>query len=245
MRLFGLIGKTLKHSFSKDYFNNKFAELGLDDRYENFELASIDDFPALVAKHPHLHGLNITPPYKESVIHYLHMQDPVVRKTGACNCIRIRNGKLTGYNTDVIGFRESLLPILKPHHKKALVFGTGGGAKAVCYVLNELGIENRFVSRTKKRYDSLSYEQLSPDIIRQYHVLVNTTPLGMYPNVIEAPPIPYDQLGKDHLLYDLIYNPERTPFLKKGEERGAVVKNGLAMLHIQAEENWKIWNEPD
>lgn len=242
MRLFGLLGKTLKHSFSKSYFTEKFARESLaGHQYENFELESIGQLPRLLKQHPELNGLNVTIPYKEEVISYLHVQNEIVRKIKACNCIRIINGKLHGFNTDVIGFKQSLEKELKPRHKKALVLGTGGAAKAVQYALELLDIEYIIVSRTKKA-GVLSYEELTGDIISEHLLIVNTSPVGMYPKVDEAPQIPYEFITPDHYLFDLIYNPEKTCFLQKGEEQGATICNGHEMLILQAEESWRIWN---
>lgn len=244
MRVFGLIGKTLKHSFSKGYFTQKFAALGLTDcRYENFELPSIDDFKALLDSHPELEGLNITIPYKEAVLPFLDVQIEVVKAVGACNCIKISDGKLYGFNTDAVGFRQSLQKVLKPHYTKALVLGTGGAAKAVHYALKELGIASVPVSRNKVP-NGVTYAELSREIMEEHLLLVNTTPLGMYPNVHEAPSLPYEYLTPQHLLYDLTYNPAKTLFLQKGEERGALICNGQEMLELQAEESWRIWNSP-
>ena len=244
MRVFGLIGKTLKHSFSKVYFTRKFAEFGLTDcRYENFEIPSIDDFRALLDSQPELEGLNITIPYKEAVVPFLDVQTDVVKGVGACNCIKVAGGKLYGFNTDAVGFRQSLQKVLRPHHTKALVLGTGGAAKAVHYALKELGIAPAAVSRSKGT-GGFTYEELTGEILEDYLLIVNTTPLGMFPNVDEAPLLPYHYLTPRHLLYDLTYNPAKTLFLQKGEERGALICNGQEMLELQAEESWRIWNSP-
>ena len=241
MRLFGLIGYPLSHSFSKKYFTEKFEKEKLRDCvYENFPIPTIDQLREVLLK-PGLEGFNITIPYKEQVLSYLGEMTEIVRKIRACNCVRILNGKLYGYNTDVIGFENSLKKKLKPFHSKALILGTGGSARAVQFVLNQLGIPFKSVSR-KPSAKSLSYEQLTGDIIRNHNLIINTTPLGMFPNVIQAPPILYQELTPEHFLFDLLYNPEKTLFLKKGEERGAVIQNGYEMLVLQAEENWKIWN---
>lgn len=243
MRRFGLIGKTLKHSFSKNYFTQKFREHQIQDcLYESFELSSIEELPSLIASHPDLEGLNVTIPYKEEVLSYLDAKNEVVEAIGACNCIRISQQKLIGFNTDVIGFRNSLEPQLKSYHKKALILGTGGAAKAVRYALNQLNIENFMVSR-RKEFSDLGYEDIDEDVLKQYQLIINTTPLGMYPNVNDDPPIPYEYIGSDHFLFDLIYNPEKTRFLQRGEERGAQIANGYEMLIGQAEASWRIWND--
>lgn len=243
MRVFGLIGYPLSHSFSKKYFTQKFEREGLAGCiYENFPIPSVDELKTIL-KTPGLEGLNVTIPYKESVLSYLHEVSDDVSKIKACNCIRIRNGKLTGFNTDIFGFEHSLRKILNPEiHKKALILGTGGSAKAVRFVLTSMGIPFKKVSR-KPKADQFSYEQLTGDLMAAYQVIINTTPLGMFPNIIEAPQIPYQFLSSNHLLFDLLYNPEKTLFLKKGEDRGAQIRNGYDMLVLQAEENWRIWNE--
>lgn len=242
MRLYGLIGYPLTHSFSKRYFSEKFEKESLFNcKYENFPIVSIDKLKTLLDLHPELKGLNVTIPYKEQVIPFLNGTDEIVQKTRACNCIKFIDRKLYGYNTDILGFEYSLKNGLLPHHRKALVLGTGGAARAVCYVLDRLKIEYKIVSR-KPLVDQWSYEQVSASELNEYLLLINTTPLGMFPHIAEAPRIPYHALTEKHFLFDLIYNPERTLFLKQGEERGAMVKNGFEMLVIQAEESWKIWN---
>lgn len=241
-RLFGLIGYPLSHSFSKKYFSEKFEQEGITDcRYELFPLAAIDELPALLAAYPELCGLNVTIPYKEQVIPFLDTQHSLVKAIGACNCIRIAAGQLQGFNTDAIGFQRSLQEKLLPDHRQALVFGTGGAAKAVCYGLRQLNIDYQLVSR-RKMYDQLSYEEVTEKLLETHTLLINTTPLGMYPNITEAPPLPYEALTSHHYLYDLVYNPEQTLFLQKGVAAGARTKNGMDMLVIQAEESWKIWN---
>lgn len=242
MRLFGLLGKTLKHSFSKSYFTKKFADLGIENcAYENFELAQISELNDLLQTQTSLQGLNVTIPYKEDVIPFLDWQNDIVKEIKACNCIKIVDGKLHGYNTDVIGFTQSLQPFLKPHHKQALILGTGGAAKAVQYSLTSLGIEYKMVSRTKTE-STIAYEELDKSIIDSHTLIINTSPLGMYPKMDEAPSLPYQHLSSQHLLFDLIYNPEKTLFLQKGEEQGASIANGSEMLVLQAEESWRIWN---
>jgi len=243
MRRYGLIGYPLSHSFSQKYFTEKFQREQIADCvYENFPLADISKFSALIQQHDDLCGLNVTIPYKEKVIPFLTEQSDVVKATGACNCIKINNGRLAGYNTDVIGFENSLKPLLQPHHTKALVLGTGGAAKAVHYVLNKLGIAFTEVSRTPSKAAQIAYDKIGEASISEYQLIINTSPVGMYPKVDECPPLPYQFLTSKHYLYDLVYNPAKTLFLQKGEAQGAAVKNGHDMLIIQAEEGWRIWN---
>lgn len=241
MRLYGLIGFPLGHSFSKEYFTKKFEKEHLDCRFENFPISDISLFPSLLTDQPFLKGLCVTIPYKEKVIPFLHKLSPEVAQTGACNSIRIENGKLTGYNTDITGFKESLLKQLQPFHKTALILGTGGASKAVRYVLAELGIPFTVVSRRPQR-NELSYASLNREIIKNNLLIINTTPVGTSPNVHLCPDIPYSALGNQHYLFDLIYNPEKTLFLQKGEEAGAAIQNGYEMLIAQAEASWEIWN---
>ncbi|MBS1610680.1 MAG: shikimate dehydrogenase [Bacteroidetes bacterium] len=242
MKVYGLIGYPLSHSFSKKYFTEKFEQLGLTDcRYENFSIASAKEIKHILADNPSVLGLNVTIPHKESVVSLLTEKSDVVKKIGACNCIKIVGNKLSGFNTDVLGFEQTLLTKLQPHHKKALILGTGGAAKAVEFVFNKLSIAFKYVSR-KPSVHHFSYEQVTPGIIKEYTLIINSTPLGMYPNVVQAPQIPYEALTPDHFLYDLIYNPVKTLFLQKGEEMGTAILNGAEMLVIQAEESWKIWN---
>jgi shikimate dehydrogenase len=242
MRLFGLIGYPLTHSFSKKFFTEKFEKEGRTDcRYELFSISTIHDLRKVLDQHPDLRGLNVTIPYKEQVLSFLHEKDEAVRKIKASNCILVTNGKLKGFNTDAEGFERSLQPQLKPHHSKALILGTGGAAKAVEYVLSKLGVNFNYVSR-KPSINNYSYEQLTPSIITDHSLIINTTPLGLYPAINEAPPIPYEALTTEHYLYDLVYNPEKSLFLQKGEQMGAAIKNGYEMLVIQAEESWRIWN---
>lgn len=242
MRLYGLIGFPLSHSFSKKYFSEKFEQEGLEQfAYENFPIPVIDDLNKIISL-PGLAGFNVTIPYKEEIIPFLHKSSAIVKKIGACNCIKIVDGKLFGYNTDVIGFEKTLTQKLNSEvHKQALILGTGGSAKAVKYVLEKKGISFKNVSR-KPSADNLSYEQVTEEVILSHQLIINTTPLGLFPNIVEAPEIPYQFLTKDHFLFDLIYNPEKTLFLKKGEERGTVIQNGSEMLIHQADESWKIWN---
>jgi len=246
MKTFGLIGYPLEHSFSQRYFTQKFKDQNIEARYLNFPIESIEEFPDLLVKRPYLAGLNVTIPYKQQVMKYLDEVDSVAKEAGAVNVIKItwneKKPHLVGYNSDITGFSNSIEPLLQSHHKKALILGTGGASKAVAYALRELGLLYRFVSRTPKHPSHVSYESLNEEILRDYTVIVNTTPSGMSPNINECPPLPYDGITSQHLAFDLIYNPENTFFMKKCSEKGAVVKNGLEMLHLQAEAAWEIWN---
>lgn len=242
MRLFGLIGYPLSHSFSKKYFTEKFEKEKITGcRYELFSITSIEELPMLLARNPELKGLNVTIPYKKQVMRFLH-SSALPEGLEACNCIQIRNGKMTGYNTDAIGFEKSLLPLLRSHHTKALVLGNGGAAEAVVFVLKKMGIEVSIVSRIIHKGAAFTYEQLDEQIMIGYTIIINTTPLGMYPQMGECANIPYQYINERHLLYDLVYNPVKPLFLQKGEERGARIKNGAEMLVLQAEESWRIWN---
>jgi shikimate dehydrogenase len=241
MRLFGLIGYPLGHSFSKKYFSQKFLDEGITDcRYELFPLENIGEFPRLLKEQPELCGLNITIPYKEQIIPYLDHKGKITA-IGACNCIHIREGRLYGYNTDVTGFRDSFVHGLRYWHNNALVLGTGGAAKAVSYVLGQLGIGYAYVSRNPSGWGVLRYSDITPKMLEEYTVIINCSPAGTFPNVEEAPELPYYALSDRHYLYDLVYNPEKTRFLREGELRGATVQNGLDMLRLQAEAAWNIW----
>ncbi len=243
MRCFGLIGYPLTSSFSKKYFAEKFAVEGIENcLYESYPLSHISELTRLL-ENPELEGLNVTIPYKKEVIPFLHYSTDAVKKMGACNCIKMDGGKLTGHNTDVTGFEQSFIPLRKTHHTKALILGTGGAAAAVEFVMNGLGIDHLFVSRKNIGERTIAYEQINKQVMDDFSIIINTTPLGMMPDVNAAPPIPYQLITEKHYLYDLVYNPAETLFLKKGKERGATVKNGEDMLIIQAEESWKIWNE--
>lgn len=245
MQQFGLIGYPLSHSFSKGYFTEKFQKENITDcQYDVFPLEKIEDFVELCRQHKNLAGLNVTIPYKEKIIPLLSGLNEEANAIGAVNTIKFVGGKMIGYNTDCYGFEMSLKPLLLPHHTSALLLGTGGASKAVEYVLRKLGIEYQYVSRTKNE-KTISYEELNKDIISRTSLIVNCTPLGMYPNVDAAPDIPYNFITNNHLLYDLIYNPEETRFLKEGKARGAQTKNGLEMLYLQAEKSWAIWNTND
>lgn len=245
MRLFGLIGKKLGHSFSKGYFSNKFVEEGITDcRYELFELASIEELPALLSGQPELEGLNVTIPYKQDVFPYLHALDDSAKKVGAVNVIkRSTEGKLTGYNSDYYGFRTSLENWLPTgFDEQALVLGTGGASRAVCAALLDMGIGYVQVSRQEGE-QQVTYEEVKKEGMLSNHPLViNTTPLGMHPQTETAPDLPYHEAGKNHYFYDLVYNPAETRFMLLGKEQGASAMNGLEMLHLQAEKSWEIWN---
>ena len=242
MKQYGLIGYPLSHSFSKGYFAEKFAKENIVDcKYDVFPLEKIEDFVELCNDKKNLIGLNVTIPYKEKTIPFLDELDETAANIGAVNTVRFSNGKKIGYNSDAYGFEMSLKPLLKSHHTQALILGTGGASKAVEYVLKKLGIAFQYVSRTKND-KAISYEELNESIIQHSKLIINTTPIGMYPNIDTAPDIPYNVLTEKHLLYDLVYNPEETLFLKKGKEKGAQTKNGLEMLYLQAERSWEIWN---
>ena len=244
MDKYGLIGYPLGHSFSISYHNQRFADEGINARYYNFEIPTIDDLAAVISKNPELKGLNVTIPYKQKVMPFLDYISPEARAIGAVNVIRIvHKGKevsLRGYNSDVIGFTQSIEPMLESYHKKALILGTGGASKAVAYSLKSLGLESVFVSRYE-RPDTIQYEQITPEVVQEYNVIVNCTPLGMFPKTEECPKLPYEALDERNILYDLIYNPDETLFMHKGAERGANVKNGLEMLLLQAFASWEFW----
>jgi len=246
MKTFGLIGFPLAQSFSQKYFSAKFTNEGIDAQYLNFPIPTIDEFPEILKAHPQLAGMNVTIPYKELVMKFLNDLDDVARDIAAVNVIQFKwdgnKPHLKGFNTDTIGFTRSLQPFLKSQHTNALILGSGGAAKSVAYSLKKLGIDFRFVSRNPQSNNDLSYEVLNAEILNTNKLIINTSPLGMFPNIDSSPDIPYHLINNDHLFYDLVYNPEVTTFLRKGAENGAVIKNGLEMLHIQAEEAWKIWN---
>ncbi|MCD8289941.1 MAG: shikimate dehydrogenase [Prevotella sp.] len=248
MDKYGLIGFPLGHSFSKNYFNEKFKNENIDAEYINFEISSIELLPEILASNPELKGLNVTIPYKEKVISYLDVVSPEARAIGAVNLIKVEHKgneiRLKGYNSDVIGFTKSIQPMLERFHKRALVLGTGGASKAVSYGLRSLGLETVSVSRFE-RPGTIQYERITPEVIKEYNVIVNCTPVGMYPNIDECPKLPYDAIDDKNILYDVIYNPDKTLFMKKGMEHGATVKNGLEMLLLQAFANWKIWSNKE
>ena len=277
-KIFGLIGYPLSHSFSKKYFTEKFEKENIPDyEYNLYPIEDINQFTQLIANNPSIAGLNVTIPFKESIIPFLDELDETAKAVAAVNCIKIkkappnlpegeellptshyfREGRggplLIGYNTDVYGFRQSIKPFLETQHERALILGTGGASKAVAYVLKEIGIDCYFVSRNKEqalrsKNQDLSnkfflYEELNENMINAFKLIVNTTPVGMFPNINEAPEIPYNFISSSHLLYDLIYNPNETEFLKRGKLQGASTVNGLSMLHQQAEEAWRVWND--
>ena len=247
MDKYGLIGYPLGHSFSISYFNQKFADEGINASYENFEIPSIDDLPEIIDRYPNLRGLNVTIPYKEKVIPFLDGISPEARAIGAVNVIRVVHQKnktlLKGYNSDVIGFTQSIEPMLDPKwHKKALILGTGGASKAINYGLKSLGIEPVFVSRYE-RPGTIQYQSITPEVVHEYNVIVNCTPMGMYPHTDECPQLPYEAMDSHTILYDLIYNPDQTLCMRNGAKYGAEVKNGLEMLLLQAFASWEFWHE--
>jgi len=245
MDKYGLIGYPLGHSFSIGYHNQRFADEGIDAKYVNFEIPSIEQLIEVLSQNPDLKGLNVTIPYKEKVMEYLDYISPEARAIGAVNVIRVihENKKivLKGYNSDVIGFTQSIEPMLESYHTKALVLGTGGASKAVAYGLKSLNIEPVFVSRYE-RPGTVQYENITPEVVHEYNVIVNCTPLGMFPKTDTCPKLPYEALDERNILYDLIYNPDETLFMKKGAAQGAAVKNGLEMLLLQAFASWEFWN---
>ena len=245
MDKYGLIGYPLGHSFSKNYFNEKFENENIDAEYINFEIPTIDALPEVLATNPELRGLNVTIPYKEKVISFLDAVSPEARAIGAINVIKVEHKGnetiLKGYNSDVIGFTKSIAPLLKRHNKKALILGTGGASKAIDYGLKSLGLETVKVSRYE-RPGTIQYSKITPEIIKEYNVIVNCTPCGMYPNIEECPELPYEAMTEKNILYDLIYNPDQTKFMKLGAKQGATVKNGLEMLLLQAFARWEFWN---
>lgn len=243
---FGLIGRNIDYSFSRKYFKEKFKKLKLNSfSYQNYDLPEIGEFPFITYhREEEFVGFNVTIPYKESIIKYLHQIDKIAEEIGAVNTIKVTNDHLLiGYNTDVYGFEMALKPLLESHHKKALILGTGGASKAVAYVLKSLNIEHKFVSRTPSSNADISYEDIVDDLMKSYNLIINTTPLGTYPTINESPKIPYEFITDKHLLFDLIYNPEETKFLQEGKKKGAKTKNGYDMLVYQAEKSWEIWSK--
>lgn len=243
-RIFGLVGKNISYSFSKKYFTNKFNEFFFDNcEYFNFDIESIDKLPKIIKENPKVLGLNITIPYKEDIIKHLDKTSKKAKKIGAVNCVKItKKGKLIGYNTDWYGFKKSLEKLITENHKKALILGTGGASKAVAFALQKLNIEYDFVSRQPNEFQ-YSYHDLNEKIFSEYYIIINTTPLGTFPNTEECPNINYKLFTSKHIAYDLVYNPEVSLFLKKARKNGALIKNGYEMLVLQAEKGWKIWNK--
>lgn len=243
MTTYGLVGYPLGHSFSRKFFTEKFAKEEIDAQYLNFEIPSIEEFPEIIKNNPELRGLNVTIPYKQQVMQFLDDLSEEAKAIGAVNVVKVAKEGLTGYNSDVIGFVESIKPLLKPYHKKALILGTGGASKAIHYGLTKkLGLETLFVSRSA-REGVITYDDIDASVLKEYEVIVNCSPVGMFPHVDECPALPYKAMNENHLLYDLVYNPLETLFMKKGAEQGATVKNGLEMLHLQAIASWDIWND--
>lgn len=243
-RHFGLVGKSIEYSFSKKYFTEKFVLGNLADcSYHNFDLKGIEEFPSLIAENLNLKGLNVTIPYKEAVLPYLNKLSKTAAQIGAVNVIRFtKKGNLKGYNSDYYGFMKSLKPLLQSHHRKALILGSGGAAKAVSFALDQLGILYTFVTREEKE-GMIDYDLINATTFDNHQIIINCTPTGTVPNTKEFPPIPYNFFTKKHIAFDLIYNPEETQFLKKAKKKGAVTKNGYEMLILQAEKAWKIWNK--
>ena len=247
MEMYGLIGKTLTHSFSGDYFSRKFREKQIDASYRLWEWETLPNLYDFVRENSDICGFNVTIPYKREVIRYMDQLHKTAELTGSVNVVKVKRKKdeifLHGYNTDVIGFERSLRPLVKRRKGlRALILGSGGSAHSVAFVLRRLGIYFTFVTRKPNKLETMGYGWITPDVMKECKLIVNTTPLGMYPKVNEAPEIPYELVTPEHIFFDLIYNPAETLFLKKAREKGAVTKNGLEMLQIQAEESWKIWN---
>ncbi len=237
---YGLIGRNISHSFSEKYFSKKFQTEKIENAtYKTFDLAEISELPSLLQIEK-LDGFNVTIPYKEDIFSYLDELNPEAEKIGAVNCVKILNGKKIGYNTDAFGFETSLKPLLENHHKQALILGDGGAAKAVKFVLEKLGITYQTVSRK----GNFTYSDLDKTHLEDYQIIINTTPLGTFPDLYSCPEIPYEFLSSAHLVYDLVYNPEKTKFLKLAESKFAKIKNGYEMLVLQAEKSWEIWNQP-
>lgn len=243
MKCYGLIGYPLAHTFSEKYFNSYFRQENIPAIFRNFPLEDIIQVKKLIGQFPYLQGLAVTIPFKKAILAFLDELTWEVQQTGACNCIKIQNGKCIGYNTDILGFEKSFLPQRLPHENKALILGTGGASSAVQYVLQKNGIEFLLVSRVKKMgMESITYEDVDERVMQAFSIIINTTPVGQFPFIDDAPSLPYAFVTAKHYLYDLVYNPGMTQFLKQGELKGARIKSGLEMLEIQAKENWKIWS---
>jgi shikimate dehydrogenase len=248
IKLYGLIGNPLTHSFSKEYFSRKFQLENISNcQYQLFPLKSMAGFQNLITDHNNLLGLNVTIPFKKEVLNYLDHLSPEAAEAGAVNCLKIDrssgNPYLTGHNTDIYGFEQSLKPLLKARHRKALILGTGGSSAAVAFVLKSLDVDFYSISRKPQKRDQIKYDSLTREIIREHLLIINATPVGMFPNTSQFPDIPYEWITPKHLLFDLVYNPAETFFLKKGKEKGAITKNGRQMLHLQAEKSWEIWQQ--
>jgi shikimate dehydrogenase len=244
MKKLGLLGKDISYSFSRSYFKEKFEKENINDvSYENFDIENIDLFPSLINNTSKLKGLNVTIPYKEKVIPYLDKLNKKAKAIGAVNTIKItKKGKLIGYNTDCYGFKNSIKPFLKAHHKKALILGTGGASKAIAFSLTEMEISFEYVSRKLSKNVAFSYDTLTKEDVKKHQIIINSTPLGTFPNIENCPNIPFETINDSHILFDLIYNPEETTFLKRGKKNGATIINGLNMLKLQAEKAWSIWD---
>ena len=245
--IYGLIGKDIGYSFSKNYFSEKFIKLAIkNSKYQNFDLQNIEDILLVLdSQIEDIKGLNVTIPYKQEIIQFLDELDDVAKEIGAVNTIKISpESKLIGYNTDAYGFQNSIKPLIKSYHKTALILGTGGASKAVKFVLNKLNITSKSVSRNPSKEDEVSYFDLDKKLISESLIIINCTPLGTYPSVEQFPVIPYQYISENHILFDLIYNPSETEFLRKGKKQGAQTQNGLKMLELQAEKSWEIWNNP-
>ena len=244
MNKLGLLGKDISYSFSKTYFKKKFEDENISDTtYENFDIESIDLFPSIIKNTTGLKGLNVTIPYKEQVIPFLDKVNKKAKTIGAVNTIRItKKGKLVGYNTDCYGFKKTIKPFIKSHHKKALILGTGGASKAIAYTLNEMAISYQYVSRKLSDGVGFSYDTLTANDVKDYQIIINCSPVGTFPNIEDCPNIPYQSINEKYILFDLIYNPEETKFLRLGKKNKATTVNGLGMLEFQAEKAWSIWN---
>ncbi|MGB0896704.1 MAG: shikimate dehydrogenase family protein [Flavobacteriaceae bacterium] len=242
-KTYGLVGKNISYSFSKNYFSKKFSAEHINNcSYVNFDIDAVQHFKSIFETESVINGLNVTIPYKEAIIPHLDKISKKAQEIGAVNTIKVtKEGQLKGYNTDEYGFRKSLLPLLQKHHNKALILGTGGASKAIAYALKKLQTPYSFVSR--KNNTKYNYESLTDAVIKEHHIIINCTPLGTFPKTEEHPNIPYNAISNQHLLYDLIYNPEETTFLQKGRNQGAATCNGMKMLELQAEKAWKIWNK--
>ncbi|NBC59064.1 MAG: shikimate dehydrogenase [Bacteroidetes bacterium] len=241
MHKFGLIGKDIDYSFSKTYFTQKFDNLNIDATYENFDIDNILKLKSVLIREKKLKGLNVTIPYKQSVIEFLDQLDQTAKAVGAVNTIKIVQNKLYGYNTDVFGFMSALFPLLEKHHQKALVLGSGGASKAICYALKSFDIDYKIVSRQPAN-NQIHYNDINKNTMNAHYLIINCTPLGTYPNIDESPDIPYTYLNQKHFLFDLVYNPKVSTFLAQGNNQGAKICNGYDMLRFQAEKSWEIWN---